>query len=113
MSDQKACTEKFIDVDLDQWRRDINTFASTTHDALAAIVDEISNTVGGQTSPEKNKSRIKTTPKNRRSKPSSVSAKRDDQDTDKTKSPASSTREDRLATLKEQLAIRMAQTKSN
>ncbi len=113
MSDQKACPTKFVNVDLDQWRRDINTFASTTHEALAAIVDEISNTVGGQVNPEKNKTRIGSRTNTRSLKTFLPSTETDAKARESKKPDANSSREDRLANLKERLAIRMAQAKTN
>jgi len=47
MKNQTETETNSINVDLDQWRRDIDTFASAMTSALDAIVDELSNACSG------------------------------------------------------------------
>lgn len=51
MSDQIDTDSNFIDLDLEQWRREIDTFAAATTSALDAITGELSTVCsGGQVS---------------------------------------------------------------
>jgi len=47
MSDQAKTESKFVNVDLEQWRRDIDTFAAATTSALDAIIGELSIVCSG------------------------------------------------------------------
>lgn len=45
---QNETEPQFISLDLEQWRRDIQAFATTTRGALNAIVSELSNQCSGK-----------------------------------------------------------------
>ena len=47
MSGQTSTESEFINVDLEQWRRDIDTFAAATTSALDAIIIELSTVCSG------------------------------------------------------------------
>lgn len=47
MSDPTDTASECINVDLEQWRRDIDTFAAATTSALDAIVSELSTVCSG------------------------------------------------------------------
>ena len=117
MSDKTTSDAQFIDVDLEQWRRDINTFASTTQGALDAIVDELSNALGGSKSASRRKPNEKTNhalSTNQVAKNTDSGGGKTKPVTKKTSDPQGSNagREDRLASVKQKLASRMAKKKS-
>jgi hypothetical protein len=110
MAEKTESTIQLIDIDLEQWRRDINTFATTTQQALDAIANELSNSCNdGHASPSR--STVKTSvantnlsrqPKTKRG-PKTAESKSKINHTSK-----SSFGDDRLANIKEKLAQRLA-----
>ena len=105
MKNQSETETNSFNVDLDQWRRDIDTFASATTSALDAIVNELSNACsGGEIRPiASTASRI---PIAKQSKVNTTTSRQNT--TSKTNNTPSSTGSNsRLASLKEKLASRM------
>jgi len=105
MKNQTETETNSINVDLDQWRRDIDTFASAMTSALDAIVDELSNACSGSDI-RPNSSTTKRAPVARQSKINST-ANRPATTSKPNNSSASTSSNSRLASLKEKLASRM------
>ena len=112
MSDQTDIASECINVDLEQWRRDIDTFAAATTSALDAIVSELSTVCSGdQVSSVAGSSSVRAT-----AKPTTVlqHAKNESDSVKAPTAPSSSSRStaltnggSRLASLKEKLASRI------
>ena len=105
MKNQSETETNSFNVDLGQWRRDIDTFASATTSALDAIVSELSNACsGGEIRPVGR--RANRTPIAKQSKVNTTTSRQNT--TSKTNNTPSSTGSNsRLASLKEKLASRM------
>ena len=86
-----------LNIDVDQWRRDVQTFASTTKRVLDAIAAELSNDCAKNVGEIQTIQRVRPNPESALPSSSSVN-------------PKDSQGEDRLAKLKDQLAKRISKS---
>ena len=115
MSDQADTGSKFINVDLEQWRRDIDTFAAATTSALDAIISDLSTVCsGGQVSSVAQSPPIQMNPVNatqatdlQQTKIKTIASRPVTASGSTEKSAAPSNGGNRLASLKEKLASRI------
>lgn len=112
MNNQTEPESKLANVDLDQWRRDIDTFAAATASALDAIVNELSNNCSSDgVSSVSSSHRIAKLPlRNPIAKPSlneAVVKRSTAAPSSAKKSSSPSNGSSRLALIKEKLASRM------
>ena len=113
MTEKNENKIQLIDLDLEQWRRDINTFATATQQALDAIADELSNTCnGGQGAPvQSTAEKVSTNRKFTRKATTNHESKTDQTNSKPADISKTSFGNDRLATIKEKLAQRLATNK--
>jgi len=111
MSEHADTESKFVNVDLEQWRRDIDTFAAATTSALDAIIGELSTVCSGgqvRSLPRNSERQLpvkrKTVLQQGASDVRPVRTAATNSSTDRGTTPASGSR---LASLKEKLASRI------
>ena len=112
MSDQTSTESEIINVDLEQWRRDIDTFAAATTSALDAIVSELSTVCSSdqvssvaRSSPVQVTTNRATDLQQAENEDDAVKAATATSSIDKSTTPTNGG--SRLATLKEKLASRI------